>query len=254
MAAASDLFATKFFPTSADSKNKEFTVEDVDGATLKKVIDCCYTGQIALDEKIACEVIILANNLCFSYIENKCAEYLMSTISRENCGRLLTIADRTNVQNFVTKSIEFISKEFAHIESDQLLEINSFSLFSAILESDKIEAPEEIVFNRFKQWLDDKKNERSKLVCPLMINIQLYRISGQVSVNLYVLFRFESQLTLILLQQFLLDEVEPFCDEYGCEWLLKRECNRRIADAPITMPAQRFSHTVTPRNKSIFDI
>lgn len=180
MAAASDYFAAMFESNFADSKNKEYVVHDVDGKTLQKIVQCCYTGEIVLDGGCVFDVIKAADYLGFLFTSYKCVKYLLSTLALENCVSYIECAEQFNLDEVRTQSVELICKQFDQITPNQLQEMSA-KILHDVLKSDKIEAPEEMVFDKLKEWADGNEAERSADVPNLVKHIQFERICGNVS-------------------------------------------------------------------------
>lgn len=189
LAAASGFFAALYKPNFADSENKEFTVRNVDGAALKKIVDCCYSGRIELDDDCVHDIAKMANFMGFAYIERKCVEYLDDSLNWQNCVNYYMLADQLNYQNLRSKSLEMICQEFMDITLHQIARLDKSQLLD-ILKSDEIEAPEEMVFDYVQKWVECDEDERSAHVAELMNHIQLKYISGEVNLsNPYSLLR-----------------------------------------------------------------
>lgn len=174
----------------ADSKREEYTVKDVDGPTLNKIVDCCYTGDIVLDDRCVYNIIAVANFLRFSYIEHKCIKYLTGKLSSQNCVTQYTLADWFSLLDLKTKSFEMVCKRFSVIPPNQVEEINPSQLLD-VLKSDKILTTEEVVFFKLKEWVEGNERERSKYVPDLMKYVQLKRIHGNVSRISFSYFKYE---------------------------------------------------------------
>lgn len=179
LAASSDYFKAMFESDFADSKNKDHIVTGMNGATLQRFIGGIYSGYIELDDDCAHDIITVANFLRFPHIEKKCVEYLENTLSCENCVSHYKLADRISCTNLAATSVRMICKSFRQISSAQLLQMNA-TLLLEVLRSDQIKAPEEMVFNKLKEWVETNEEERSKHVEELMKCIQLERIDGKV--------------------------------------------------------------------------
>lgn len=82
------------------------------------------------------------------------------------------------------ESKKMIIKNFEQITTHQLRQLNTLQ-FLDILKSDKIEAREQIIFTKLKEWVDGNEDERSKYVPECMKHIQLNRINGDVSHSRY---------------------------------------------------------------------
>lgn len=182
LAAASEFFAALFEPNFADSNNKEYIVKDLDGPSLKKIVDCCYTGVITFSDQSAYDIIKVANYLRLSHIEQKCVEYFTKILNCENCVSQYITADSLSLSIWKTKTFELICQKFKQISTQEWRRLNS-TQFLNVLKSNTIEAPEEMVFTKLKEWVESDDSERSKYVPELMKYIQLNRIDGNVSLT-----------------------------------------------------------------------
>lgn len=180
IAAACEFFATKFESNFADSSNNEYIVVDLDGPTLQKIVDYCYTGEITLDEKCVYDIVKAANFLRFLFLEDECDGYLRSTLAMENVVYRYMLADSLVLSILKTKSLGMICKNFKQIATIRLEQLDA-PLFLDVLKSDKIEASEELVFSQLQKWVEHDEEERSKCVPELIKHIQLNRINGNVS-------------------------------------------------------------------------
>lgn len=156
-------------------------MNNVDGKTLKKIVDCCYSGHIELDGQCTPEIIRVANYLRFTHIEAKCEQFMMNLLCGRTCVAIYNLAEQYSYQNLKTKSFEIICKEFKQISESDLQQMDKLLLVN-VLKSNAIEAPEYIVFNKMKEWVEGNDEERSKYVPELMYYIQLNRIDGNVSI------------------------------------------------------------------------
>lgn len=176
MAAASGFFAAMFDANHAHIT--EFTVHNLKGKTLKKIVDCFYTGKITLDHQCVYDIKKVAKQLSLSHIERKCDEYSADELRWENCvSYYYMCTDGVSVRK--AKSIEMICKGFERL-TPYHLEQMEVELLLHVLRSDKIEAPEEVVFGKIKDWVGSNEAERAQYVPGLMKITQLERISENV--------------------------------------------------------------------------
>lgn len=163
MAAASGYFAAMF--DANDTGFTQFTVANLNCTTLKKIVDCCYTGRITFDHECVFDIIKAEKDLGFSHIERKCNDYFTDILNYQNC--------------VYSKSFEMICREFTRIHRIQFQRMGVEQLLE-LLKSNKIEATEETVFSKLKDWIEGYKGDKSKCVPQLIGCIQLDRISGVV--------------------------------------------------------------------------
>lgn len=180
LATTSDYFNARFKSNFPDNNTKEHIVEDVDGPTLKKIVDCCYTGDLALNGLCVYDIVTVANYLRIEYIEKRCIDYLSRKLSWKNCVSSYRTADMFSLNTLKTDSFAMICKELKRIDPNQLRQMDD-KLILEVLKSDKIEADEEMIFRKLKEWVEGNETDNSKYVPELMEHIKLEHISGSVS-------------------------------------------------------------------------
>lgn len=97
------------------------------------------------------------------------------------------IAAKFSFLDLKTEAFEMICKVFKSIDPVQLQRMDD-KLMLDILKSDKVEATEETIFVKLREWIQGNEKERSKFAQPLTKHIQLHRITGKVSHFIYVVF------------------------------------------------------------------
>lgn len=180
LAAASDYFNAFFKPNFADSNAKEHFIKDVDGPTLEKIVNCCYTGGIALDDQNVYAIIRVANYLRIEYIEKRCIDYISKKLRWDNCVFVYRIADMLGSTILKTESIATICRDLKKMDPNQLRQMDA-KLMLEVLKSDKIEADEETIFKKLKEWVESNEKENAQYIPGLMEQIDIERISGLVS-------------------------------------------------------------------------
>lgn len=178
MAACSGTLAA-FFESSSTLYSREYHVENVDGKNLKKIVNCCYTGKITLDHDCVVDIKKVANQLGLTYLDAKCDEYFAGKLSCENCVPYYYMcADGLCV--WKTKTFEMICKEFKRLTPYHLQQME-IELILHVLRSNKIDAPEELVFGKIKDWVASNEAKRAQYIPGLMNNIRFERIDEIVS-------------------------------------------------------------------------
>lgn len=182
LAATCGYFSGLFKPNFADSNGQEHVVDFVDGPALEKIVQFCYTGEIALDEKDVGDILRAANLLCFDYIERKCAAYLRRKLNLNNCVPRYMLArhEELGLLELKADAFEFICVNFKSFTEAQLHQVDK-ELMEEILQSENIQASEDNVFLKLISWAECNGGERFQFVPGLMKKIQLHRIDGKVS-------------------------------------------------------------------------
>lgn len=79
-----------------------------------------------------------------------------------------------------TESIATICRDLKKMDPNQLRQMDA-KLMLEVLKSDKIEADEETIFKKLKEWVESNEKENAQYIPGLMEQIDIERISGLVS-------------------------------------------------------------------------
>lgn len=179
MMSASKYFGALLGPNFKEGQRNEVVISDIDGPTLKLIIEYCYTGNIRITEANSMQIVSAASAMELISIEQHCAEFWMSTLAVCNCVETYMIAKTYNLLDLRKKSFEFICEKFESVAITDLRELD-FEYFFELLECDRIHALEEFIFQRMVLWIDHDEETRAKYAPDLLKLIRLEKITPPV--------------------------------------------------------------------------
>lgn len=179
IARSSKYFEVLFGPDFKEGTEEEIILKNIDGPTLKAVIEFIHTGGIELTADNIESILAAASGMEILSLEQKCDQYLQSSLSTENCMETLVLADRYCFKELRKNALEMVSAKYEEIPTADILLINA-SLFGELLKSDRIKAPETVIFNSLLEWANEGGIERASCLPELLKLIRLEFIPGEV--------------------------------------------------------------------------
>lgn len=178
------MLASKYFqallgPNFKEGHEEEVTLPNVDGPTLKSIIDFCYSGNIKITDENIMEVISAASAMELVFIEQKCEQFWNNRLAAPNCVETFLQADKYNFLELRKKSLDFICENFVLVGCNKFQELE-FSHFSEIMKCDEIQALESSIFLHSLKWVDYDVENRSKYAPELIKLIRLGKIEPEV--------------------------------------------------------------------------
>lgn len=151
------------------------TITDINGPTLKSIIEYCYSGKIQITNENVLEIVEAASAMNLLHIEQKCEQFWSENLTTSNCLNTFLLSDKYSFLELRQKSFEFICEHFGAVASIDVLELE-FEHFAEILKSETIYATEPFIFERSMQWIEYEKKKRSKYAPDLMQLIRMEKI------------------------------------------------------------------------------
>lgn len=180
MAAASEYFKSLFGPKFEDYRHDEIVFNELDGSTLKMIIDFCYIGRIALTEANVNEVLAAATSMELPRLEQRCREFWDINLSNGHFVTTLLHADKYDMKNLRKNSIKAVCENFENIPIDELYKIDG-NILCEILSNDVVAANETFIFDRLMLWLQENEVDRAKFASNLLTSIRLKHIPAEVN-------------------------------------------------------------------------
>lgn len=186
MAAASKYLKSLFGPKFEDYRYDEIVFNEIDGSTLKIIIDFCYTGRIALTEANVNEVLAAATSMELPKLEQKCREFWDINLSNGHLVSTLLHAEKYKLKDLRKKSIKAVCGNFENIPIEELQKIDG-NILCEILSSDVVAANETFIFDRLMLWLGEHEIDKAEFASKLLTSIRLEHIPAEVDGALYVI-------------------------------------------------------------------
>lgn len=181
MSLSSGFFRALLGPNFREGQEREVTISNIDGPTLKTIIDYCYYGRIHINGENSVKIVSAASAMELVGIEKNCEKSWISELATENCVDIFLLAERYCLSELRNKSLHFICKHFKAIAAENIFVLEyPYPHFADILKCDKVEALEDLIFVRLSQWIDYEEKTRSKYASDLLKSIQLGKITQPV--------------------------------------------------------------------------
>lgn len=179
MMSSSKYFNALLGPNFKEGQEDVVTISNVDGPTLKSIINFCYSGKIQITDENIEQIIEAASAMEFVRIEQKCEQFWNDNLAISNCVETFMLADTYSFADLRKKSIDFICEHFEAVDAIELRKITVMFFFE-LLKYDQIHAREEFIFQRLAEWVESYETTRSKHVPDLLKSIRLEKISQPV--------------------------------------------------------------------------
>lgn len=179
IAQSSQYFEALLGPNFREGAQNEIVLQDIDGPTLRKIIEYIYCEHIALDVGNVEAILAAASSMELVSLEEKCAEYLATTLTPWNWFHVLTLADLYNCRGLKAKAMQFVSVNFQFIAKADIMQLDANDWID-LLRSDDIEATEAQIFSYLVDWHNQNIKQRAKHMPELLKLIRLSCLPGSV--------------------------------------------------------------------------
>lgn len=117
LAARSPVFAAMFKHKMKESEQNRVVIEDMNEDTMQEILRYIYTGKCQNLNKLAEELLAAADKYELDRLKMICMESLTRTVSVENAGNLLVLADLHGVNELKVEVIKFIVANFTVVSN-----------------------------------------------------------------------------------------------------------------------------------------
>ena len=160
---------------SSSSAGAEISLLDVDHGAMKAIVDCLYTGEIALTLDNATLVLKAANMLQLTEIEKAACGYIIDQLQPETAIAALTFAEQlaacgSHGEELHRKCLEYVHGNFAECaQSADFLGLEAEAL-GQLIGSDSLKAdPDEgVVLGALRYWFEHDRRGRETSVQVLL--------------------------------------------------------------------------------------
>lgn len=180
IAAVNNYFSALLGPSFKEANKKTIEFKNIDGPTLKLIIDFCYTGHIELTCENLDKILAAASSFELVQIEKKCGQYLDERLNLETCVHHFILADKYSFVDLRKKFFDFIAENFVKLSQCNSLTVLDKRCAFEIFNSDKINTSEEAVFYAVQNWIDYNEPCRQKFIKNLLNCVRLEHIPPKV--------------------------------------------------------------------------
>ncbi|ETE64125.1 Kelch-like protein 2, partial [Ophiophagus hannah] len=162
LAACSPYFYAMFAGEMRESQAKNVRIKEIDGWTLKMLIEYIYTGEITVSEENVQVLLPAASLLQLQDVKKGCCDFLETQLHPINC-----------LEQHFTEVV--LGEEFLSLGVEQVC---------SLISSDKLTvASEEKVFEAVIAWVNYDKDVRQELMARLMEHVRLPLLSKEYLVQ-----------------------------------------------------------------------
>lgn len=225
-------------PTFREGAREPITLKYIDGPTLMAILTFIYTGYIDITEDCVEKILDGASRMELTTLEKLCEDFLRENLSKSNCVRTISIAEKHGFQALRASALECVAANLECIPKSEVLQLNDYAL-SKILECDKVSMDETSLFNLLVEWVEQNKILHSPFMPNMLKSIRFEHLPGEVSFETYEsnsLYRLLIILILISLctiSKFIMSVAKPICELYDSGELISAEYDRRILNNQI---------------------
>lgn len=179
MVAASPYFQALLGPNYKEANENEVVLTDIDGKTLKAIIEFCYTGRIKIDKVNVSDIMAAASSKELIHLEKLCSQFWSENLDIGNCLSVLLDAEKYHLTDLWQTSLRYICTHFVDIPIAEMVKVDE-KMLEAILKQDQLSAAESFILNFFMEWVQHDDSHRSTHVVSLARFIRLEHLPGEV--------------------------------------------------------------------------
>lgn len=176
--AASCNYFRALFTTAMVEKNSRIVKLEIPPSITEELLTFLYTGNTALCESNAKELLIAADYLMIDELKELCGEYFSQTLSSLNCLQIYLLGWKYNCNEMRKKAETFVLKQFPLLcKSDEFNALELHQLINIICHDDLVVDGEEQVYEAIVSWVNYQFKERARFFDELFQCIRLSSLS-----------------------------------------------------------------------------
>ncbi|KAK2904415.1 kelch-like protein 3 isoform X1 [Channa argus] len=185
LASCSPYFCAMFTGDMSESKAQVVEIREVDGETLRKLVDYIYTAEIEVTEDNVQVLLPAASLLQLMDVRQVCCEFLQSQLHPTNCLGIRAFADLHTCTQLLSQAHTYAEQHFCEVvQAEEFLGL-SLQQVCNLISSDKLTvSSEEKVFEAMIAWIKHDKPARLEYMPKLMEHVRLPLLSKDYLVQI----------------------------------------------------------------------
>jgi len=187
LASLSEYFRAMFTGEMAESKQKVVTINGIEEASLRNLVEYAYTATIEVSEENVQSILPAASVLQFEEVKRACSEFLRRQLDADNCLGIKVFAEVHGCNDLKVAATVFSSRYFSQVRKREEFLKLSLDEIQAFLSNDQLNVKSEFeVYEAALEWLLHKENRAQHLYeilkfvrLPLLSAKELLRSVGQ---------------------------------------------------------------------------
>uniref|UniRef100_A0A3Q2P6C9 Kelch like family member 3 n=1 Tax=Fundulus heteroclitus TaxID=8078 RepID=A0A3Q2P6C9_FUNHE len=169
----------------SESKAQRVEIREVDGQTLRKLVDYIYTAEIQVTEDNVQVLLPAASLLQLMDVRQVCCEFLQSQLHPTNCLGIRAFADLHTCTQLLSQAHAYAEQHFSEVvQGEEFLSL-SLQQVSSLISSDQLTvSTEEKVFEAMISWIKYDKGSRLEHMPRLMEHVRLPLLSRDYLVKI----------------------------------------------------------------------
>ncbi|XP_046903916.1 kelch-like protein 3 isoform X1 [Hypomesus transpacificus] len=174
LAACSPYFCAMFTGAMSESTAQQVEIRDVDGHTLRMLVDYIYTAEIQVTEDNVQVLLPAASLLQLMDVRQVCCEFLQSQLHPTNCLGIRAFADLHTCSQLLDQSHAYAEQHFCEVMLGEEFLGLTLQQVCSLISSDKLAvSTEEKVFEAMIAWIKHNKEARLEHMPKLMEHVRL---------------------------------------------------------------------------------
>ncbi|XP_047209835.1 kelch-like protein 3 isoform X1 [Girardinichthys multiradiatus] len=185
LSSCSPYFCAMFTGDMSESKAHQVEIREVDGQTLRKLVDYIYTAEIEVTEDNVQVLLPAASLLQLMDVRQVCCEFLQSQLHPTNCLGIRAFADLHTCTQLLSQAHAYAEQYFSEVvQGEEFLGL-SLQQVSSLISSDRLTvSTEEKVFEAMISWIKYDKPTRLEYMPKLMEHVRLPLLSRDYLVKI----------------------------------------------------------------------
>ncbi|XP_078485855.1 kelch-like protein 38 isoform X2 [Ciona intestinalis] len=142
------------FNTEMEEKYKDVVeVHGVDAESVKKLVEFMYTGKININTNNVCDLLAVSDFLQMPSVRKLCIEYLLTTVSPQNCFTIQALSDRFTISKLTEKFNNFVVENYQQVVSSEHFKKLSKDDVIKLLQSTHGKVSSDLVYTAVINWV-----------------------------------------------------------------------------------------------------
>nr|XP_018671835.1 kelch-like protein 12 isoform X1 [Ciona intestinalis] len=142
------------FNTEMEEKYKDVVeLQAVDAESVEKLVDFMYTGKININTNNVCDLLAVSDFLQMLSVKKLCIEYLLTTITQQNCLTIQALADRFTIPKLTEKFNNYVVEKYQQVISDDHFKKLSKDDVIKLLQLTHDKVSSDLVYTAVMNWV-----------------------------------------------------------------------------------------------------
>ncbi|XP_078494037.1 kelch-like protein 12 [Ciona intestinalis] len=176
----SEYFNTMFKIEMEEKFKDVVELHAVDAESLEKLVDLMYTGKININTNNVCDFLATSDFLQIYSVKKLCIEYLLTTVSPQNCFTIQALADRFIIPELTEKFNKFVVESFQQVVSgDQFKKLSKDDVIKLLQPTyDKLSS--DLVYTAVMNWVKFDLASNESYLSEVIKFVDFYEMSPKM--------------------------------------------------------------------------